>query len=541
MPSPDLLARHTEGLQVRDFHTRAEIADGGRTITAIGVPYDTEIHLFGEYREKFAPGSVEDDGAILRFNHKHPIGLIPTTEDTAEGRAITGIISKTPTGDEVRTLVEDGVLSRMSIGFEGISHEVTEREDGTVLITWTKVRAREYSIVEFPAYEAAEILDLRSIPTERKNPMPTTPAPVVDTETADAIVDLRRSVEDLQRSMIALTDAQNPTTPTVENRSAGELLIAARGGDETALAALNQVQARSWDGTKLDADALAEQPTFIKDLMRLIDKANPLATHFASDSLPSTGKMLEFVRIKTNEIKVAKQENEGDDLVTGKLDTEDASEKIHTYGGYTSLSFQAIERSPAHILDKHLRAMAIAAGAVLADDFSDFFEKAVKGQAERALTFDKALAELGWADLNALIIDAAAAYSDQAISMDGLIVDKATFKALTGKEDKSGRPLFKVYGEGVNAVGMVSHEQDGLRADLAGLKLIPNFRAKTNAMGEHTLGAFFNRDALCSYTSPLARLQDANVVNLTQAFSVYRYAAFADELPHGLVPVKVAG
>ena len=34
-------------------------------------------------------------------------------------------------------------------------------------------------------------------------------------------------------------------------------------------------------------------------------------------------------------------------------------------------------------------------------------------------------------------------------------------------------------------------------------------------------------------------LQDENVLNLSKDFSVYRYGAVADEIPAGVVPVKI--
>jgi hypothetical protein len=35
------------------------------------------------------------------------------------------------------------------------------------------------------------------------------------------------------------------------------------------------------------------------------------------------------------------------------------------------------------------------------------------------------------------------------------------------------------------------------------------------------------------------RLQDSNIINLSQSFSVYFYAAFADEIPGAIVPLTL--
>lgn len=523
------------GHQVRDFTARASVAKDARTITAIGVPYDVEIELFPGFREKFAPGSVDDAGAILRYGHREPIGKITSAKEADEGRRITGVVSHTRQGDDTLTLVQDEVLTRMSIGFDPVEHTETELDDGGVLITWTKVRAREYSVVEFPAYDDAQILDVRSAPTTPKEPpMPT---PTTTVEAVDQIADLTRSLDDMRAAIAELRQGDHAPAPTVDTRSAGEFLrdlVVTK--DEATRAAADLLQARAFGGTTSAADARMDDPTWVSDLYRLIDNANPLMQLFATGTLPAEGNSIEFGRIKTNTLQVAVQANEGDDLVMGKLDTETDSASIKTYGGYTSLSIQAIERTRANLLDLHLRGMAIAAGATTATAFNTFYESIVASRGTDALTIAKAASALTWNDVNGLVIDAAHAYSDLAMSLDGLIVDVATFKAVTGLTDSQGRPLFVVTGQGVNAVGTANPK--ALSADVAGLTLRPNFH-QTTAVGAGVAGAFYSRDSLRSYTSNTVRLQDANIINLSQSYSIYFYAAFADEIPGAIIPLKL--
>lgn len=531
-----------EGFQRRDFQIRARPDGEAREITAIGVPYDTEITIDmwdGPWREKFAPGSVEDDRAILRYGHADPIGRITSSEDTPQGRRITATISRTTQGEDILTLVRDGVLDRMSIGFEPISHEETECEDGSTLITWTKVKAREYSIVEFPAYEAAEILSTRNKPTdtERQTPMDTTanaaaPDPVI----TDQISDLTRSLDDIKATVAEIRSGDTTPAPDRDQRSAGEFLRALVKGDEPTRAAANLIQERAFQGTTSAADASTKAPAWVGDVYRLIDNANPIVKAFSEASLPSEGLSIEYGRIKDNGLKVAVQANEGDNLVMGKLSTETATAPVKTFGGYTELSRQAIERTRANILDLHVRGMTIAAAAALASEFNTFYEKTVSGQASRALSTTKAPTAVTWADLNSLIVDASHAYSDMALALDGLIVDPTTFKALTGLTDTSGRPLFTVSGTGANAIGEANPR--GILADLAGLEVRPNFH-QTSAIGKGIVGSFYSREALKTFTSSTFRLQDTNVINLSEAFSIYFYAAFADEIPAALVPLKL--
>jgi hypothetical protein len=73
----------------------------------------------------------------------------------------------------------------------------------------------------------------------------------------------------------------------------------------------------------------------------------------------------------------------------------------------------------------------------------------------------------------------------------------------------------------------------GLSANLAGVEVRVNL--KQAAPG----AALTNRLALREYSSPVVSLQDENIINLSKAFSLYFYAAFAHEIPGAIVPVTL--
>lgn len=527
--------------QVRDFDgaitpTRDAETDA-HTLNAIGVPYDVEINLWEGWREKFAPGSIDDDGAILRYGHAEPIGRITKSAETERGREITARLSHTPRGEEVATLIADGVLTRMSIGFDGIEHTITEREDGTTLITWTKVKAREYSVVEFPAYNDAEITGFR----QKTAPIPMEGNKTVDTIEDQRVGELRDNVADMQTAILEMRQTlaeglKREEAHPVDQRSAAQFLRDLVAGDANTREMANDLRKRAFEGTTINADPLADVPVFVRDLVRLIDNANPLKNLFATDGLPSTGMKIEYAELEANTIQVAQQKAEGDKLVTGKLSISTKSTDILTYGGYTELSRQTIERSPLNITQRHINGMGLAAGAAAADAFAAFYAETVKGRASSALSVGKTVGSLKWQDINSIVVDAAAAYTDLAMPMHGLIVDKETFKGLTSLTDSNDRPLFIVEGSGVNAIGTANPES--LAANLAGVKLVPNFRQKTPP-APGIVGAFYNSDALRTYQSPVATLQDGDITALTNLFSVYFYAAFAAEIPAAIVPLKL--
>lgn len=527
-------------LQTRTYtaHVRAADDGDGRTLTGVAVPFDRETTIIPGYREKIARGAIDLGAApSLFYRHSEPIGVITSMSEAAEGLVIEARISDTALGRDAATLARDGAIGSLSIGFYEVAYEDATAEDGATVRTQTLIDLREVSLVPIPAYEDARITSVRQALA------PTQEGPTVNKSTAAPTsedLDAIRSETDALARRLSLLEATGtaPAAPAAETRSAGQLLRALVDGDETARTALAPFVGRAAPNTTSAADALMGTPVFVADLTRLIDNANPLMGLFSTGSLPAVGNTIEFARLKTNTMKVEKQSAEGAALPTGGISTEVATATVATYGGGTVLTRQAIERTPTNVLDTSLRALAIEAGKQLAAAFATFFEATVKGRASAAITAKKAAAALDWKALLALLLDASSAFEDIALSMDGLVVTRDAFEAIAGMTDTSGRPILTVAGNtGDNAIGTVS--ASGRYVNLDGLTVVTN-KYLTTGMGENIAGAFYNKEALRSYTSGLASLQDQGVLDLTETFSVYQYAAFADEIPSAIVPLKFA-
>lgn len=521
----------------RSYEVRAA-ADDGRTITGLAVPFDTETEIVPGFREKIARGAINlDTMPSLFYRHSEPIGVITAMSETSEGLEIEARVSDTALGRDAATLAKDGAIRSLSIGFFEREYTDTTTPDGATLRTQTDIDLREISLVPIPAYDAATITQVRAAetPTTQEGHPTTMNTPDTDTVTRSDLTQLEETTTDLTRRLSLLeTNTAAPAAAPTETRSAGQLLQDAIGGDTAAADALRPFVGRAAN-TTTTADARINEPTFVRDLVRYIDNANPLMGLFATDALPSTGNVLEFARLKESTLTVAQQTAEGATLPTGGVATEVATCSVKTYGGGTVLTRQAIERSRTNVLDLSLRGMAIEAGKKLAADFATFFETTVKSQAASAVTLNAA--KMNWQTLLSLMLDASAKFEDMALPCDGLIVDRATFELIAGMTDTSGRPIINITGNpGVNNIGTVS--ASGKYVDLDGLRIVTNRHLTKTGMGTDIVGAFYSKDAIRSYTSPLASLQDQGVLDLTNTFSVYTYAAFADEMPSGLVPLK---
>lgn len=508
-------------MQTRDATLQVRsVNEETRSFTAIGVPYG-QIYDLGYYRERFEPGSVDATGAVLVYQHADPIGVITATRETDEGLEVNARISETSRGDEVYTLIRDGVLKSMSIGFE-LQESREDTVDGIPVTTVTKARAIEFSVVLNPAYSDAKINEVRSADNKKENRM-------------SEIADLQAQITDLERRLsTAPVAAPTPAKPDV--RSVGEYLQALASGDTAARDSLAPYCTRAYQGGTTADDALTAQPAFLKDLTEIIEAADPISPLFSRGPLPAQGMTLEFLEVADNTVTVKRQEHEGDALPVGKVTTKVRTATINTWGGGNTMSFQEIQRARANMVSTTVRAMAVAAGRSAAADFHTNFESAVKAQATNAISIGRAVSAVKYADLIGMLLDANAAYQDLGYRCDGLIVDRATWQALMSLETSQGVPLMALSGHGQGVVGTIA--TDVLAGTLGNLKVIPDLKA-TAARGDKIAGAFFNSEALRVYTSGIAHLQDDNVLTLTRDMSVYYYTAVASERPQLIVPLKI--
>lgn len=526
-------------LKERRFTIRAADADAEpRTVRGLAVPYGVEIELTPGYFETIAPGALADradDATSLKlvWRHDEPIGLITEATETAEGIEIEARFSDTQRARDAYKLVKDGVIDRLSIGFVPLAYDRTEDDDGTHT-TITSLDLREVSLVPFPAYDGATVTEVREQPTpttERTTPMTDAPAYAL----ASDLDDLRADITAMEQRA-TLAAAERGTTPAADTRTPGEA-IKALIHDEAYRAEIAAIQTRAFNGTPSSGDATMVVPNWIKDLTRVVDKPNVLASLFSRGALPADGMELDFTELATNTLNVTEQTAEGADLQMGKITTKKRSAPIKTFGGYTELTRQAIERTRINLLDTSLRGMAIAAGQASASYFAGQFANAVKAQDASKLAVSKAATSLTWSDISGIFIDAAAKFADQALTLDGLVVDLATFKALSGLTGTDGRPLMRATENPTNTIGTTNAK--ALTGVILDVPVTCNLRATPGQLGAGIVGAFYNSESIRTYETPLVQLQDENIVNLSKQFSVYRYGAVATEIPTGLVPLKI--
>ena len=502
----------------REFQARLDATEE-RTIIGLAVPYGQEIELTGKLKERFEPGAIDGvENVKLFYGHEEPIGKVVEGRDTEAGYEIVAKISDTPRGNEVYTLLQDDVLNRFSVGF----FPVVDRQEGQTIVR-ELVDLKEVSVVPFPAFEGAKITEVRSEAEPEAEPTDETPIET-ESETMSENIELDvRSVQDevaeLRRVIESGKTVEMAAPATHKFRSQGEFAKALAKGDADA------VQLTRDASTSADTVAL---PGFLGYIDNLIDTNRPTLSAFSRAALPAAGLTVEYAQVSANTLDVDVQSPENEELAFGNLSIDSVSANVVTYGGYTSMSKQTIERSSVNYLDTALRALSIA--------YANATNKAVVDLVEAqdytgkkfdvsALTSEALIG--GIADASSYI------YKETGLRPEAIMVGTGAYKLLLQAAGEDGRPVVLVNGAGVNNIG--SANIPGLSGQLFGLPVIVDPAIGTN------LGFMANSAAIQTLESAGApvRLSADDITTLTDSISVYGYMAITMPFSDALVKLDI--
>lgn len=146
----------------------------GRTVHGLAVPYDqvTQIQELDDrgrvvdYSEKFTYGSfarsIRERGHKVKLlvghdTRKLPVGKAVELREERDGLHAAFEVSDTSLGNDLLTLIRDGIADSFSIGFT----PVREQWESGVRVH-LEAGLREVSAVTFPAYPGALIAGVRS-------------------------------------------------------------------------------------------------------------------------------------------------------------------------------------------------------------------------------------------------------------------------------------------------------------------------------------------------------------------------------------------
>jgi uncharacterized protein len=503
----------------REFQARL-VETEERTIVGLAVPYGQEIDLTGNLKERFEAGAIQSlEDVKLFYGHEEPIGKVIEGRDTEEGYEIVAKISDTPRGNEVYTLLQDDVLNRFSVGF----FPVKDRKEGQTIVR-ELVDLKEVSVVPFPAFDGAKITEVRS-EAEPEVVEPADEAPIeTESRTMSENIELDvRSVQDevaeLRRVIEAGKAIEVSAPATHKFRSQGEFAKALATGDADAI---ELARAAS---TSADTVAL---PGWLGYIDNLIDQNRPTLSAFSRAALPAAGLTVEYAQVSANTIDVTAQETENTALAFGNLTISSQSADVLTYGGYTEMSKQTIERSSVNYLDTALRALSIAYAGATNKAVVDVLE----GLDMTGKVFDVS-AGTAEALIGGLADAASYIFEQTGLRPQAIMASPEAYKFLMTVVGEDGRPVVLVDGAGFNNIG--SANVPGLSGQLLGLPVIVDPAIAENKVFVGNSAAI---QSLESAGAPV-RLTSGDITTLTDSISVYGYMAITVPFENAVVELDI--
>jgi HK97 family phage prohead protease len=504
-------------IETRSFEVRLADTEE-RTITGLAVPYGQEANIGGQYKERFEPGAIENvDDVKLFYAHEEPIGKVISGRDTDGGYEITAKISQTPRGEEVLTLMRDGVLNKFSVGFVPVEDRW---ENNNSTVTRTKVSLKEVSVVAFPAFTGATISEVRNEveildepdEVQEKESSSMSENIELDVRTAlDEVAELRRDLE-------AVKTVQTVTPSVPQFRSQGEFAKALVAGDEDA-----KMLART---ASTSADTYAA-PGFIGFINNLVNANRPSWNVWSTAALPANGMTVEYATVSANTIAVGEQDPENEALSFGNLSIDSVSANVKTYGGYTTMSRQTVERSSVNYLDTAFQALAIA--------YANATNTAAKA-AIAALDFTGKVMDLDGGTaasvIEGLIDGIKYIKSNSGLNAEFILCSADSYKYFMKIADSAGRPIVDVNRDGQNTFATANNDLTG---SIWGLPVVVDPSLGTG------LAYLANSNALRVLEAPGApvRLTDGDVTTLTDSISVYGYAAITVPFASAIVKLDI--
>jgi HK97 family phage prohead protease len=490
----------------RSFEIRATDAEL-RTVEGLAVPYNDTIDIGGGWSERFEKGAIDLTANVKLFrDHQDIIGVVTEMTESDEGLMIKAKISETVLGNETLNLVKDGAIRSFSVGFIPVTDE---KKDKTIIRK--KVNLKEVSLVAFPAYDKAEVLSVREETNQEEISMEnTTP------DYTSAIEEVRNHAEELERRLDVIASEKSPSVSVPQFRSYGQYVKAVASGDVEAH--------RTFTGAD-SADTIMKN-AWVSDTVRILNAGRPTYSVFSSGALPPDGMNVEYPKINTNTIDVANQAVEGDTLAYGKLTLTSATAPIKTYGGYTDMSRQVVERSSINYVDTAFRAMVAKYASVT--------NAAMRQQliTDAALFNTSALGAWTAGEIIDSLAEAAVKVNgDTGLPLEFILVSSDVFRLMAKTVDTMDRPILSNSGATVNTYGSINPV--GLTGNVLGLPIVvdPSLAALSFYAG--------NSAAITTYESAGApfRLNDEEITNLTNSFSVYGYLGIAVTDPKALCKI----
>jgi hypothetical protein len=327
----------------------------------------------------------------------------------------------------------------------------------------------------------------------------------------------------MERRLAVLSEGGSNTKGDVSHfRSAGEWLKALADNDTNA-----QNEVRAYTGAVL-ADSHTSND-WKSEVLYIVNNGRPVVNLFTRGPLGNHGMNVEYAYLSGTTGDVAVQAAEGDNLAYLEVAVSTATAPVKTYGGYSELSRQVIERSDVAFLDATLRFQA-ASYAKVTNAAARAALVGATPQTGTSLTLSSATAD----NFLAFAVDAVSKIdaNGKGATPDFMLVSPDVYAKMASVAGSAH--AFYINGSTGQTIGTINFK--GLSGSLAGIPIVIDAGLAAKSL------YVASRDAVTTWENGGApvRLQDENIINLTKQFSLYGYMAVGVTNANGVVKATVA-
>jgi HK97 family phage prohead protease len=515
------------------FSSQIESADGERRIIAGKiVPYE-EVGNTSVGKVVFAKDSIEigDPGKVkMLMQHKNdrPIGRMQKFNKAEDGIYASFKISASMQGQDALILAGEQLIDGLSVGVD-VNKSIQKKD----YLYVTSATLKEVSLVETPAFSAAQVTKVAASENEAEDTNQTTEseAPVEDLATAP---------------QEAKAEAATPTVEAARPTITAPLIQTSIRTPITSMAAYTEHKIKAAlgnDDSKLYVaaadDSFATNPAFnptqyLSEFVTNTRFGTPAIDACSQGTLPTSGMSISVPSLVTSagggsgvapEVTV---EAEAGAVQNTGMETQYLTASVSKYAGMNTLSVELLERSDPNFYAELTKQLEYA------------YLKRLDQTVLSALIQASANATNTTADLDGIIDFASEAaqniYTNTGYFAQNYIANPAQWGALIGAQDTTKRPVFTAL-QPMNAAGQVS--TGSIRGNVLGLDLYvdKNFTASTF---DDDSAIILAPEAFTVYRSA-QNFMSVNVVsNLQVQVAIYGYMATIAKMPNGIYKFKKA-
>jgi HK97 family phage prohead protease len=511
------------------FSSPIEAADTERRIIAGKIVPFEEVGNTSVGKVVFAKGSIQigDAGKIkmlMQHRPEKPIGRMQSNyKETEDGIYASFRISSSMQGQDALILAQEQLVDGLSVGVD-VNKSIQKKD----YLYVTSATLKEVSLVESPAFSAAQVTKVAASESEPETPInqPESEAPVEDLATAPQEAKAEAATPTVEAARPTITAPFVTTSvrsPINDFASYTEHKIkAALGNDDSKLFISAADDSFTTNPAFNPTQYLTEFPTNTRFGTPTIDACSQgvLPTQGMTISVPS---LVTSAAGGNGVAPVVTVEAEAGAVQNTGMVTEFLTANISKYSGMNTLSVELLERSgyPGFY-------------AELTQQLQNAYLTAIDTAAASALIAAASSASNETADSQGIIDFSAQAssliYSQTGYFAQNYIANPSQYQALLGATDTTGRPIYNA-NQPMNAGGQV--RPSSIRGNVLGLDLYvsKNLAATTFDDGSAVILA---PEAFTVYRSPQAFMSVNVVSNLQVQVAIYGFMATIAKMPGGI-------